>query len=152
MSIALFRSEAFAVAETLAWNGLLHCLRELLSVSLVTALRAFRHELHRHFQLAEHQLFEYANTVQVDQVAEPALDAAGWSARSVFETERGCTARATHCCGSAESTEVHTLHFFDGACPGCAKSVSLSQPVRLRHPYTISCPSCQYELPLSVDL
>ncbi len=48
--------------------------------------------------------------------------------------------------------EVHTLHFFEGACPRCGGGVSLSHPVRLRYPHPISCPSCQYELALSVDL
>ena len=47
--------------------------------------------------------------------------------------------------------EGHTLHFFEGACPRCGTGVSLSHPVRLRHPHPISCPSCQYELALSVD-
>ena len=48
--------------------------------------------------------------------------------------------------------EVHTLHFFEGACPRCGEGVSLSHPVRLRYPHPISCPSCHYELTLSVDL
>ena len=48
--------------------------------------------------------------------------------------------------------EVHTLHLVDGACPRCGESVSLSRPARLRHPHPISCPSCRYELALSVDL
>ena len=48
--------------------------------------------------------------------------------------------------------EVHTLHFYEGACPRCGEGVSLSHPVRLRYPHPISCPSCQYELALSVDL
>jgi predicted RNA-binding Zn-ribbon protein involved in translation (DUF1610 family) len=48
--------------------------------------------------------------------------------------------------------EVHTLHFFEGACPRCGEGVSISRPVRLRHPHAVSCPSCHYELALSVDL
>ena len=48
--------------------------------------------------------------------------------------------------------EAHTLHFLDGACPRCGEGVSLSRPVRLRHPHPISCPSCHYELAVSVDL
>lgn len=48
--------------------------------------------------------------------------------------------------------EVHTLHLVDGACPRCGESVSLSRPARLRHPHPISCPSCRYELALSVDI
>ena len=48
--------------------------------------------------------------------------------------------------------EAHTLHFLEGACPRCGESVSLSHPVRLRHPHPISCPSCHYESALSVDL
>ena len=48
--------------------------------------------------------------------------------------------------------EAHTLHFLDGACPRCGEGVSLSRPVRLRHPHPISCPSCNYELTVSVDL
>ncbi len=48
--------------------------------------------------------------------------------------------------------EVHTLHSVDGACPRCGESVSLSRPTRLRHPHPISCPSCRYELALSVDI
>ncbi len=48
--------------------------------------------------------------------------------------------------------EVHTLHCFEGACPRCGEGVSISRPVRLRHPHAVSCPSCHYELALSVDL
>ena len=48
--------------------------------------------------------------------------------------------------------EVHTLHCFEGACPRCGEGVSISRPVRLRHPHAVSCPSCRYELALSVDL
>ncbi len=48
--------------------------------------------------------------------------------------------------------EAHTLHFFEGACPRCGERVSISRPVRLRHPHAVSCPSCHYELALSVDL
>ncbi len=48
--------------------------------------------------------------------------------------------------------EAHTLHFFEGACPRCGEGVSISRPVRLRHPHAVSCPSCHYELALSVDL
>ncbi len=48
--------------------------------------------------------------------------------------------------------EAHTLHFLEGACPRCGEGVSLSHPVRLRHPHPISCPSCHYESALSVDL
>ena len=48
--------------------------------------------------------------------------------------------------------EKHTLHFLDGACPRCGGGVTLSRPVRLRHPHPIACPSCQYESALSVDL
>ncbi len=48
--------------------------------------------------------------------------------------------------------EAHTLHFLEGACPRCGEGVSLSSPVRLRHPHPISCPSCHYESALSVDL
>ena len=48
--------------------------------------------------------------------------------------------------------EEHTLHFLEGACPRCGNGISLSRPVRLRHPHPISCPSCRYELAISVDL
>ena len=48
--------------------------------------------------------------------------------------------------------EVHTLHFLEGACPRCGEGVSISRPARLRHPHAVSCPSCHYELALSVDL
>ena len=48
--------------------------------------------------------------------------------------------------------EVHTLHLFEGACPRCGEGVSISRPGRLRHPHPVSCPSCHYELALSVDL
>lgn len=48
--------------------------------------------------------------------------------------------------------EAHTLHFFEGTCPRCGEGVSISRPARLRHPHAISCPSCHYELALSVDL
>ena len=48
--------------------------------------------------------------------------------------------------------EVHTLHFFEGACPRCGEGVSISRPARLRHPHAVSCPSCHYESALSVDL
>ena len=48
--------------------------------------------------------------------------------------------------------EEHTLHSLEGACPRCGAGVSLSRPVRLRHPHAISCPSCQYELAVTVDL
>ena len=48
--------------------------------------------------------------------------------------------------------EEHTLHFLEGDCPRCGEGVSVSRAVRLRHPHPISCPSCQYELAISVDL
>ena len=48
--------------------------------------------------------------------------------------------------------EEQTLHFLKGACPRCGAVISLSRPVRLRHPHPTSCPSCQYELAISVDL
>ncbi len=49
-------------------------------------------------------------------------------------------------------SEKHTLHFLEGACPRCQEDISISRPVSLRHPHAISCPACQYELALSVDL
>lgn len=49
-------------------------------------------------------------------------------------------------------TEEHTLHFLQGACPRCGAAVTLSHPSRLRHPHATSCPSCQYELAIAVDL
>ncbi len=49
-------------------------------------------------------------------------------------------------------TEEHTLHFLEGDCPRCGEGVSVSRAVRLRHPHPISCPSCQHELAMSVDL
>ena len=48
--------------------------------------------------------------------------------------------------------EEHTLHFLEGACPRCGEGITLSRPARLRHPHAASCPSCQYELAISVDL
>ncbi len=48
--------------------------------------------------------------------------------------------------------ERHTLHSFAGTCPRCSERVSLSRPVRLRRPHPIPCPSCHYELAVSVDL
>ena len=48
--------------------------------------------------------------------------------------------------------EEQTLHSLKGACPRCGESITLSRPTRLRHPHAISCPSCHYELALSVDL
>ncbi len=48
--------------------------------------------------------------------------------------------------------EAHTLHFLDGACPRCEMDISLSRPARLSRPHLITCPSCQYELLVSVDL
>ena len=48
--------------------------------------------------------------------------------------------------------EEHTLHSLEGACPRCGESISLSRSTRLRHPHPISCPSCQHELAISVDL
>lgn len=48
--------------------------------------------------------------------------------------------------------EQHTLHFLAGDCPRCGEDISISRPVRLRHPHPIPCPSCQYELAVSVDL
>ena len=48
--------------------------------------------------------------------------------------------------------EKHTLHFLEGACPRCGEGITLSRPARLRHPHATSCPSCQYELAISVDL
>ena len=48
--------------------------------------------------------------------------------------------------------EAHTLHFLEGACPRCESGVSLSRPARLGRPHLISCPSCQHELIVSVDL
>ena len=48
--------------------------------------------------------------------------------------------------------EAHTLHFLEGACPRCETGISLSRPARLIRPHPISCPSCQYELMMSVDL
>lgn len=49
-------------------------------------------------------------------------------------------------------SEAHTLHFLKGDCPRCGEDVSLSRPVRLRHPHAMSCPACQHELAISVDL
>lgn len=49
-------------------------------------------------------------------------------------------------------TEEHTLHFVKGSCPRCGEGITLSRPTRLRHPHAISCPSCHYELAISVDL
>jgi predicted RNA-binding Zn-ribbon protein involved in translation (DUF1610 family) len=48
--------------------------------------------------------------------------------------------------------EEHTLHSLKGACPRCGVDISISRSVRLRHPHPISCPSCHYELAISVDL
>lgn len=48
--------------------------------------------------------------------------------------------------------EEHTLHFLQGACPRCGAAITLSHPSRLRHPHATSCPSCQYELAIAVDL
>lgn len=48
--------------------------------------------------------------------------------------------------------ERHTLHSLEGSCPRCGEGISISRPVRLRHPHAISCPSCQYELAVTVDL
>ena len=48
--------------------------------------------------------------------------------------------------------EEYTLYSFAGVCPRCEERVSLSRPVRLRRPHQISCPSCHYELAISVDL
>ena len=48
--------------------------------------------------------------------------------------------------------EKHTLHFMEGACPRCREDISISRPVRLRYPHAISCPSCQYESAITVDL
>ena len=48
--------------------------------------------------------------------------------------------------------EEHTLHFLKGSCPRCGEGISISRPARLRHPHAISCPSCQNELAISVDL
>ena len=48
--------------------------------------------------------------------------------------------------------EEHTLHSLEGTCPRCGEGISISRPVRLRHPHAISCPSCHYELAMSVDL
>ena len=48
--------------------------------------------------------------------------------------------------------EKHTLHSLEGACPRCGDDISISRPIRLRHPHPTSCPSCRYELAISVDL
>ena len=48
--------------------------------------------------------------------------------------------------------EKHTLHSLEGACPRCGEGITLSRPARLRHPHATSCPSCQYELSISVHL
>ena len=48
--------------------------------------------------------------------------------------------------------EAHTLHFLEGACPRCGEGITLSRPARLRHPDATSCPSCQYELAITVEL
>ena len=48
--------------------------------------------------------------------------------------------------------EAHTLHFLEGSCPRCGEGITLSRPARLRHPHATSCPSCQYELSISVHL
>jgi predicted RNA-binding Zn-ribbon protein involved in translation (DUF1610 family) len=48
--------------------------------------------------------------------------------------------------------EEHTLHSLEGACPRCGEGISLSLSTRLRHPHPISCPSCQHELAISIDL
>jgi len=48
--------------------------------------------------------------------------------------------------------EKHTLHFLEGACPRCSEVITISHSVRLRHPHAISCPSCHYELAITVEL
>ncbi len=48
--------------------------------------------------------------------------------------------------------EEHTLHFLEGTCPRCGEAITLSRPARLRHPHATPCPSCHYELAISVDL
>ena len=48
--------------------------------------------------------------------------------------------------------EEHTLHSLTGTCPRCREDISLRRPTRLRHPHPISCPSCHYELAISVNL
>ncbi len=48
--------------------------------------------------------------------------------------------------------EEHTLHFVEGACPRCGEAITLSRPTRLHHPHAVPCPSCHYELAISVDL
>ena len=48
--------------------------------------------------------------------------------------------------------EAHTLHFLEGACPRCGEGITLSRPARLRHPDATSCPSCPYELAITVEL
>ncbi len=48
--------------------------------------------------------------------------------------------------------EKHTLHFLEGACPRCGEGITLSRPAPLRHPHATPCPSCHYELAISVDL
>lgn len=48
--------------------------------------------------------------------------------------------------------EEHTLHSLEGACPRCGQGISVRRSTRLRHPHPISCPSCQHELAISIDL
>ena len=48
--------------------------------------------------------------------------------------------------------EEYTLHSLKGACPRCGVDISVRRSTRLRHPHPISCPSCHYELAISVDL
>ena len=48
--------------------------------------------------------------------------------------------------------EEHTLHSLKGACPRCGEGITLSRPTRLRRPHATSCPACQHDLVISVDL
>ena len=48
--------------------------------------------------------------------------------------------------------EEHTLHSLTGACPRCGEGISVTRSSRLRHPHPIPCPSCHYELAISVDV
>ncbi len=47
--------------------------------------------------------------------------------------------------------EVHSLRSIEGTCPRCGSEVSLAKPVRLRHPHTVPCDGCKFELSVHVE-
>lgn len=48
--------------------------------------------------------------------------------------------------------ERFTLTALQGQCPRCGFDLTAERPTRLRNPHMLSCPGCQHEVRLTVDL